>query len=243
MASQEHAVRAGNAARQPVAAELAEARQAQQGGLDGSPRCVAQREQLSAAFGRATLQRQVGIEGVDDADVEAKIVAIVKYCSPKAPYKALVSKHGEPQVLAAIRAMVTDPVPHGNFKLQQFGQPIAFLGKLSDYMEPKAAAQEPLLRNDVVEMPDGTVGVVLEVEGVVGDHGEAARAEDDLVRVMEPFVQIESVMSRRHQGAGLGLALVKSMTGLHGGRFLLDSVPGRGTTATIALPAVRILPA
>lgn len=166
MASQEHAVRAGNAARQPVAAELAEARQAQQSGLDGSPRCVAQREQLSAAFGTATLQRQVGIEGVDDADVEAKIVAIVKYCSPKAPYKALVSKHGEPQVLAAIRAMVTDPVPHGNFKLQQFGQPIAFLGKLSDYMEPKAAAQEPLLRNDVVEMPDGTVGVVREVEGV-----------------------------------------------------------------------------
>jgi two-component system cell cycle sensor histidine kinase PleC len=64
----------------------------------------------------------------------------------------------------------------------------------------------------------------------------------DLDRVMEPFVQIESVMSRRHQGAGLGLALVKSMTDLHGGSFRLDSVPGRGTMASVHLPAVRTLP-
>jgi len=104
-----------------------------------------------------------------------------------------------------------------------------------------------LLSNAIKFTPLGgtvTVTAVVEATGelavAVKDSGIGIAAMD-LDRVLEPFVQIESVMSRRHQGAGLGLALVKSMTDLHGGRFHIDSQPGAGTTATIRLPAARVL--
>jgi signal transduction histidine kinase len=43
----------------------------------------------------------------------------------------------------------------------------------------------------------------------------------------------------RHSGAGLGLSIVKSFVELHGGRVLVDSIPGQGTTVTCIFPAGR----
>jgi signal transduction histidine kinase len=40
----------------------------------------------------------------------------------------------------------------------------------------------------------------------------------------------------RHRGAGLGLSLVRSFVELHGGRVLVDSVVGRGTTVSCEFP-------
>ena len=48
-------------------------------------------------------------------------------------------------------------------------------------------------------------------------------------------------MTRRHEGTGLGLPLVKTMAELHGGSFALKSHPGEGTTATIIFPAARAI--
>jgi signal transduction histidine kinase len=42
--------------------------------------------------------------------------------------------------------------------------------------------------------------------------------------------------SRSSQGAGLGLALVKSITHLHGGSAKIESEVGRGTTVTLTFP-------
>lgn len=163
MTRHQHAARADGAHRHAVPA--LEHRPAAPAALDASPRCVAQREQLSAAFGAAAVQRFVGIFGVKDDDVEGKITAIVQTCAAKPPYKALVAKHGDAKVQAAIRAMVTDPEPHGTFNLRVPGQPGTLLSKLAHYMEPKALPSEPLARDDVVEMQDGSVGIVLEVKG------------------------------------------------------------------------------
>jgi len=44
------------------------------------------------------------------------------------------------------------------------------------------------------------------------------------------------VLSREHQGTGLGLPLVKSLAELHAGQLQLVSQPGKGTVATITLP-------
>jgi signal transduction histidine kinase len=67
-------------------------------------------------------------------------------------------------------------------------------------------------------------------------------APADLARVLQPFVQVENYLQRRHEGTGLGLPLVKAMIELHGGTFKLDSVLGAGTTATVTFPACRISP-
>ena len=68
-------------------------------------------------------------------------------------------------------------------------------------------------------------------------------ALEDIPRIMQPFVQIDSVLSRQHQGTGLGLPLVKSMVGLHGGSMDIQSELGAGTTVTVRLPSRRIVPA
>jgi signal transduction histidine kinase len=75
---------------------------------------------------------------------------------------------------------------------------------------------------------------------VVADTGIGIPA-DQLERVVQPFVQLESADGRRPEGAGLGLALVKTLAEGHGGGFELASVPGSGTTATIMLPLERLV--
>jgi len=73
---------------------------------------------------------------------------------------------------------------------------------------------------------------------VVRDTGIGIAA-DDLARVREPFQQVESALNRRHDGAGLGLAITDRLVRLHGGTLDLASRPGEGTVATITLPAER----
>lgn len=65
-------------------------------------------------------------------------------------------------------------------------------------------------------------------------------APDDIARVFEPFVQADSTLSRVHSGTGLGLPLVKAITELHGGRVVLDSEPGKGTTVSLHFPVSLI---
>jgi two-component system heavy metal sensor histidine kinase CusS len=56
-----------------------------------------------------------------------------------------------------------------------------------------------------------------------------------LPRVFDRFYRAD--VSRSSHGAGLGLALVKSIVDLHGGSAKIDSEPGRGTTVVITLPS------
>ena len=66
-------------------------------------------------------------------------------------------------------------------------------------------------------------------------------AEDDLPKVMEPFRQADAALSRKYEGTGLGLPLVKSFVELHRGVFELKSQLGVGTTATMRFPRDRVL--
>jgi two-component system heavy metal sensor histidine kinase CusS len=56
-----------------------------------------------------------------------------------------------------------------------------------------------------------------------------------LPRVFDRFYRAEP--SRSSHGAGLGLALVKSIVDLHGGSVRIDSAPGQGTTVIISFPS------
>ncbi|MHA1537353.1 MAG: PAS domain-containing sensor histidine kinase [Alphaproteobacteria bacterium] len=64
---------------------------------------------------------------------------------------------------------------------------------------------------------------------------------DDIPRMFTPFSQVEGSVSRRHEGTGLGLPLVKSLVEMHGGTIKLESELGTGTIATVCFPAERVL--
>ena len=64
-----------------------------------------------------------------------------------------------------------------------------------------------------------------------------------LDKVLEPFTQVENIMTRTHAGTGLGLPLCKSMVELHGGTLTIESEVGSGTTVTIMFPRERSLTA
>ncbi len=59
---------------------------------------------------------------------------------------------------------------------------------------------------------------------------------DDLEEIFDPFRQVDSSLSRRFGGLGLGLALVRHYAELHSGRVWAESEPGLGSTFTLALP-------
>jgi two-component system, cell cycle sensor histidine kinase PleC len=65
-------------------------------------------------------------------------------------------------------------------------------------------------------------------------------AAKDLDRVLRPFEQVESALSRRHGGTGLGLPYSKKVVEIHGGSLKLASQVNKGTTVRVDLPASRM---
>jgi signal transduction histidine kinase len=83
---------------------------------------------------------------------------------------------------------------------------------------------------------DHETGLVL----IVTDTGIGIPHED-LDRVFEPFEQVDSSLSRQHDGTGLGLPLVQAIIELHGGTVMLKSAVGVGTQVTLILPPDRLV--
>jgi signal transduction histidine kinase len=105
-----------------------------------------------------------------------------------------------------------------------------------------AIALRNLLGNAFRHTREGSVTVRIERvpdawHVVVSDTGEGIDAAH-LSRVFDRFYRVDAARSSRHGGAGLGLAVVRTIVERHGGRVVLASEPGRGTVVTIALPAV-----
>ncbi len=74
----------------------------------------------------------------------------------------------------------------------------------------------------------------------VSDTGIGIAAQD-IPRALAPFGQVDSRMSRRFEGTGLGLPLAKSLTELHGGTFEMVSQQDVGTRVAVRLPAALIV--
>lgn len=61
-------------------------------------------------------------------------------------------------------------------------------------------------------------------------------------RLFEPFTQVDESVTRRHGGAGLGLALSRQLARLMGGELTLQSLAGQGSTFTCTVPAQLVDP-
>jgi CheY-like chemotaxis protein len=100
-----------------------------------------------------------------------------------------------------------------------------------------------LLSNAVKFTPEGG-SIGLEVKGdlekdvvrfTVWDTGIGI-PKVDIERLFEPFVQLDSSLSRQFVGTGLGLSLVYRMTELHGGGISLHSEENKGSRFTVSFP-------
>ncbi|NEO70387.1 PAS domain S-box protein [Moorena sp. SIO3H5] len=82
-------------------------------------------------------------------------------------------------------------------------------------------AEENLLRNTICfSVIDTGIGI----------------AQENMRKLFQSFVQIDSRLSRRYAGTGLGLALVQRTIEIHGGRVDVESEVGKGSCFTVTLP-------
>jgi signal transduction histidine kinase len=88
---------------------------------------------------------------------------------------------------------------------------------------------------DVTVAPDGWL------EMTVSDTGIGI-AEEDMWKALEPFMQVDSELSRKYEGTGLGLSLCKASVEVHGGTLDIRSEPGKGTSVVVRFPPVRLRP-
>lgn len=97
-----------------------------------------------------------------------------------------------------------------------------------------------LLSNAIKFTPDGIVSLVVkkEPDGIsfsVIDTGIGIPAEK-LSLLFQPFSQLDSRLSRRYPGTGLGLALSRKLAHLHGGTITVESTVNQGSRFVLYLP-------
>jgi PAS domain S-box-containing protein len=76
----------------------------------------------------------------------------------------------------------------------------------------------------------------------IKDTGIGISAENQ-TKLFQPFVQIDSRLNRQYEGTGLGLALVKRLTELHGGQVEVESAINQGSCFTVSIPYRACQPA
>jgi two-component system phosphate regulon sensor histidine kinase PhoR len=96
----------------------------------------------------------------------------------------------------------------------------------------KYGGSPPVVRLSAKLSEDGDVAIS------VSDNG-AGIAPREHRRIFEKFYRIDDRLARDREGSGLGLAIVRHIVRGHGGRVMVESAEGRGSTFTLVLPAVH----
>jgi len=106
-----------------------------------------------------------------------------------------------------------------------------------------------LLSNAVKFTPErGNVSVIVDwqpeefLKIAIEDNG-IGMSEEELAKALQQFGQVDSSLSRKFDGTGLGLTLTKGLAELHGGEILIESEKGKGTIVTLVLPGSRLIEA
>jgi signal transduction histidine kinase len=98
-----------------------------------------------------------------------------------------------------------------------------------------------LLGNAIKFTDDGSIELAVAASGAawvlfqVHDTGSGI-APQDYARIFEPFEQVDASLTRRGEGAGLGLGVSRKLAHVLGGELSVESRLGRGSTFTLRLP-------
>ena len=72
----------------------------------------------------------------------------------------------------------------------------------------------------------------------VSDNG-IGMSQRAVKKIFKRFYQVDRSLSRRSEGCGLGLSIAKFIVDAHEGSMSVESIPGKGSTFTVKLPAVK----
>jgi two-component system cell cycle sensor histidine kinase PleC len=147
-----------------------------------------------------------------EVDVDDLLVSSAKRFTAQAQRKGIALNLGAP----ALASIIAD-----RFSLERM------LGNLVD----NAIRYTPSRGQVTLTAYAATDGVVLEVT----DTG-IGMSPERLATVSQPFAFGDASLTRDRDGAGLGLAIARTIAELSGGRLAVDSRPGLGTTVAVSLP-------
>ena len=138
----------------------------------------------------------------------------------------------------------------------------AKFGKIDLVLDPLPVL--PLLRADEVRVKQIMLNLITNAVKFTGEGGRVAvsaalgddgslevRVQDtgigmteaEIAVALQPFRQVDNGLSRRYEGTGLGLPLVKALVEVHQGRLVIQSRKSAGTTATVIFPRDRLVAA
>jgi heavy metal sensor kinase len=132
---------------------------------------------------------------------------------------------GSAEALPEVRVEVPDPSP------AVLGNPEQLARLFRNLLENAIRHTPPDGRITLSARADGESEVIL----AVSDTGEGI-APEHLPHVTERFYRVDSGRARAAGGAGLGLAICRSIAEAHGGTMRIRSAPGQGTTVEVTLP-------
>ncbi len=105
------------------------------------------------------------------------------------------------------------------------------LNLLSNAVKFTPAGGRVVLRSE--RAADGGIKLIVEDNGI-------GIAFDDIKKALAPFSQVDTRLSRKFEGTGLGLPLSKGMAELHQGSLDVSSRLGAGTTVAVRFPPERV---
>jgi PAS domain S-box-containing protein len=146
--------------------------------------------------------------------------------SEMAEITAAQTRLAKPKKRIEIKFDIPDDLPRG-FGNEKLYERVftALLSNAEKFSEPAAFIKVSARQRD-----DGWIEVA------VFDRGAGIRKEH-LERIFERFYQADASRARAFGGAGLGLALAKTVVDIHGGEISVESEVGEGTTISFTIPA------
>jgi PAS domain S-box-containing protein len=157
----------------------------------------------------------------EDIDVVAAAEAAIGLVSDRAAKEGVRITMESPAALPALRA---DPRKLNQVLFNLLTNAIKFTEKGGRVVLALRCGPES---GHVFEVSDTGIGI----------------ARENLPKVLSKFGQVDSPLTRRHEGSGLGLPLTRALVELHGGAFDIESEVDVGTTVTVRFPPERIVAA